>query len=63
MKKKECLLPECIGQAIKEGKCRVRSYTTTESWFGITYPKDKSLVQEELKNKIKAGYYPEFLWR
>lgn len=61
--KKECLLPECIGQAIKEGKCRVRSYTTTESWFGITYPKDKSLVQEELKNKIKAGYYPEFLWR
>lgn len=61
--KKECLLPECLGHAIREGKCRVRYYTTTESWFGITYPKDKMLVQEELRKKIKAGYYPEFLWR
>ena len=61
--KKECLLPECIGNAIKEGKCRVRYYTTTESWFGITYPKDKIAVQEELKKRIRAGYYPEFLWR
>ncbi len=61
--KKECLLPECVGEAIKEGKCRVKYYTTTENWFGITYPKDKGIVQEELKKKIKAGYYPEFLWR
>lgn len=61
--KKECLLPECIGQAIKEGKCRMRYYTTTENWFGITYAKDKSIVQEELRKKIRAGYYPEFLWR
>ena len=62
-KKKECLLPECIGVAIREGKCRVKYYTTTESWFGITYPKDKAIVQEELRKKIKEGYYPEFLWR
>lgn len=61
--KKECLLPECLGNAIRTGKCRVKYYTTTESWFGITYPKDKALVQEELKKKIKSGYYPEFLWR
>ena len=61
--KKECLLPECIGVAIREGKCRVKYYTTTESWFGITYPKDKAIVQEELRKKIKEGYYPEFLWR
>ena len=61
--KKECLLPECIGHAIREGKCRVRYYTTTENWFGITYPKDKTIVQEELRKKIRAGYYPEFLWR
>lgn len=61
--RKESLLPECIGYAIKEGKCRVKYYTTTESWFGITYPKDKTLVQDELRKKIKKGYYPEFLWR
>ena len=61
--KNECLLPECIGHAIKMGKCRVKYYTTTESWFGITYPKDKAIVQAELKKKIAAGYYPEFLWR
>ena len=59
----ECLLPECIAHAIKTGKCRVKYYTTTESWFGITYPKDKARVQEELKKKIASGYYPEFLWR
>ena len=61
--KKECLLPECVGVAIKEGKCRVKYYTTTESWFGITYPKDKAIVQDELRKKIKEGYYPENLWR
>ena len=61
--RKECLLPECIGYAIREGKCRVKYYTTTESWFGMTHPKDKVLVQDELRKKIKKGYYPEFLWR
>ena len=61
--KKECLLPECVGEAIREGKCRVKYYTTTESWFGITYPKDKAIVQDELRKKIKEGYYPENLWR
>lgn len=56
-------MPECVGEAIREGKCRVKYYTTTESWFGITYPKDKAIVQDELRKKIKEGYYPENLWR
>lgn len=61
--KKECLLPECAGEIVKKGKGRIKSYTTIERWFGMTYAEDRELVKSELEKKIKEGYYPEFLWR
>lgn len=61
--KKECLLPECAGEIIKTGKGRIKFYTTTERWFGMTYAEDREQVKSELEKKTKEGYYPEFLWR
>ncbi len=61
--KAECLLPEGVGLMIKKGIGRVKVYTTTERWFGMTYPEDREIVKNELSKKIKEGYYPEFLWR
>lgn len=61
--KKECLLPECVGEIVKKGRGKIKSYTTTERWFGMTYAEDREIVKAELEKKIKEGYYPEFLWR
>ncbi len=61
--KAECLLPEGVGLMIKKGIGRVKVYTTTERWFGMTYPEDREIVKKELAQKIKENYYPEFLWR
>jgi hypothetical protein len=32
-------------------------------WFGVTYKEDKPLVIEKLAQLIKAGIYPEKLWK
>ncbi len=61
--KAECLLPEAAGLMIKKGLGRIKVYTTTERWFGMTYPEDREIVRKELAGKIKEKYYPEFLWR
>ncbi len=61
--KAECLLPEAAGTLIEKGLGRIKVYTTTERWFGMTYPEDREIVKSELAKKIKEGYYPEFLWR
>ncbi len=61
--KSECLLPEGVGLMIRKNLGKMKVYTTTEQWFGMTYPQDAEIVKQEIANKIKAGYYPEFLWR
>ncbi len=61
--KAESLLPEGVGLMIKKGLGKMKVYTTTEQWFGMTYPQDLELVKQEIASKIKEGYYPEFLWR
>lgn len=61
--KAECLLPECAGLMIKKELGKIKVYTTTERWFGMTYIQDREIVRTELGKKIAEGYYPEFLWR
>ncbi len=61
--KAECLLPEAVGSMIRKGLGRIKVYTTTERWFGMTYSEDREVVRKELAKKIKEKYYPEFLWR
>lgn len=60
--KAEALLPEAASMIVREGRGRVKCYTSHETWFGMTYPEDRALVKEEIAKKIAAGYYPETLW-
>ena len=41
----------------------VKFFTSSENWFGMTYPEDREIVKAEIANKIKSGYYPEQLWQ
>lgn len=61
--KAECLLPEGASMLVKQGLGTIKCYTTTERWFGMTYPEDRAIVKKEIAQKIREQYYPEFLWR
>jgi hypothetical protein len=60
--KAEALLPVAASDIIKHGKGRIKFYTSTENWFGMTYPQDREIVKQEIAKKIQSGYYPEYLW-
>lgn len=60
--KKEALLPEAAGQIVQRGEGVIKFFSSTESWFGMTYPEDREIVKQEIAAKIAGGYYPEKLW-
>lgn len=60
--KQEALLPVAASDIVKSGKGKIKFFTSTENWFGMTYPEDREIVKQEIINKIKANYYPEKLW-
>ncbi|MDE5898572.1 MAG: hypothetical protein K2H09_04840 [Treponemataceae bacterium] len=60
--KAEALLPAAAGDIIKNREGIVRFFTSSENWFGMTYPQDREVVKAEIARKIAGGYYPETLW-
>lgn len=60
--KQEALLPVAASDIVKSEKGKIKFFTSTENWFGMTYPEDREIVKQEIINKIKANYYPEKLW-
>ena len=60
--KAEALLPAGVETIIDSGRGKVKFYTSTERWFGMTYPEDRAIVKSEIAAKIAEGYYPEQLW-
>ncbi len=61
--KAEALLPEAAGLIVSKGRGTIRFFTSTEKWFGMTYPEDREVVKNEISAKIDSGYYPEPLWK
>jgi hypothetical protein len=60
--KEEALLPDAANGLVKDGKGKIKVFTSQESWFGMTYPEDKEIIKGEIAGKIREGYYPEKLW-
>ena len=60
--KKEALLPVAASDIVKNGEGVIKVFTSSEAWFGMTYPEDRDVVKQEIAAKIKGGYYPEKLW-
>ncbi len=60
--KSECLLPSGVSEMVEKGEGTVKVLHSDDKWFGMTYPEDKQLVMDALREKIKSGYYPEKLW-
>ena len=60
--KSEALLPAAASDIVKNGEGKIKFFTSTERWFGMTYPEDREIVKKELVRKIEEGYYPERIW-
>ena len=60
--KKEYLLPNIVGDLLKEGNVDVKVLETHDKWIGITYKEDTELAQDGFKKMTEDGVYPEKLW-
>ena len=58
----EFYLPSVPDALIREGKARVRALSTSERWFGVTYPGDMEAVRAAIAAKKASGEYPLHLW-
>lgn len=60
--KAEFYLPTAVNQIISSQAGRVKLLSTPEKWFGVTYPDDKPVVIDNIKQLIQKGQYPNKLW-
>ena len=53
--KAEFLIPEVVGELLRESRARVRILPTRERWFGVTYPEDRPLFRTAILELVDAG--------
>jgi len=46
--KAEFYIPTVVNQQIQDGAAKVKVLTSDSQWYGVTYPEDKTVVQEAL---------------
>lgn len=59
--KSEFLIPTVVSNLLKAKKIKVQLLADGKGWCGVTYSEEKEAVINILKDKIKAGIYPEKL--
>ena len=59
--KAECLLPNMVGELIRDGKLEVSVLHSADRWFGMTYHEDRQTVADELLVLHENGVYPPTL--
>lgn len=60
--KAEFFIPSVVDSLIRQQQAEVAVMASRDSWFGVTYPQDKAIVQENLRRLIAENVYPESLW-
>ncbi len=60
--KAEFYIPTVISEVMQSGRGSCRVFGSQSDWFGVTYPEDKGLVQQQFNRLHAAGAYPERLW-
>jgi UTP-glucose-1-phosphate uridylyltransferase len=59
----EFYLPEAVSRMLENREVTVKVFRTDETWFGVTYRKDKNIAIQEIRAMVDAGKYPEQLWK
>lgn len=58
----EYVLPEMIGELIKEIKADITILPTNDKWIGITYKEDLIPAQKSFQKMFDQGLYPDNIW-
>lgn len=58
----EFQIPIVAGTLVKRGLAKLTLLESPDSWFGITYREDKSMVTENIRKLVDAGVYPKRLF-
>ena len=56
--KAEYYLPAAVDGLVHQGKAQVQVLRTASEWFGVTYPEDKQMVKDALRQAHEQGLYP-----
>ena len=60
--KAEYYLPAAVTAALEGGRATVQVLPSADQWWGVTYPEDRPLVVQAIRDKVAEGLYPEKLW-
>lgn len=60
--KAEFQIPTITDTLIRSGLAKVKVALSRESWLGVTYPEDKTIVQRGIERLVADGVYPAPLW-
>ena len=58
----EYLIPEVLGNMVKNNLATCNVIETSAVWQGVTYKEDKEKVVNEIQKLVDAGVYPQNLW-
>ena len=61
--KYEALLPNHVGNIVKDNSGKVKVLTSNDSWFGVTYKEDKPKVVAKIQALKDSGIYPDELFK
>ena len=61
--KAEYFLPSIVSNMIEQEGAKVKVLTSTDRWYGVTYPQDKQTVQQAFEKMSQEGLYPQPLWQ
>jgi len=61
--KSELYIPTVVNALVAAGQARCKLLKTTSAWFGVTYREDRPMVVEGIQKLVRAGLYPEKLWK
>ncbi len=54
----ECYIPSIVDNLIRSEQTECAVIETSGTWFGVTYPEDKPLVQASIEQLVATGEYP-----
>jgi dTDP-glucose pyrophosphorylase len=60
--KAEFYIPTVVNNLLQAGKIDLQVLHSDAQWYGVTYPDDKSTVQNALKDMAENGHYPTQLF-
>jgi len=61
--KSEYFLPEAVSSMIEDRHIKMPVIETPDLTYGVTYQEDKPIVVKMIEEQVKAGIYPEKLWK